>query len=111
MDEIVAFDTPLVFFRGYTCSVDVRHYIHPRTLCLRLLDADDQSVIATATSNLESYKLKDNSKYTWIKTWSENEGILEALVAAGIVKATGRTVQINQYGTPAHEVEVLINVT
>lgn len=45
-----------------------------------------------ATVTLLSYGGPDPGKHgVWLKGWSENEGVPEALVAAGIVTLTGRT--------------------
>lgn len=42
----------------------------------------------------------------WVKTWSENVGVLEALSRAGVLRATGRTAPAG-FAT-AEEAEVLV---
>lgn len=51
------------------------------------------------TINLEDmYDLPDKD-HMYIKTYSENEGILDALVGAGLVEDTGKRVDVNEYGS------------
>jgi len=42
----------------------------------------------------------------FVKDWSENAGLAAALEKAGIVTPTGRTVEVNQWGSKAVEVEL-----
>ena len=44
----------------------------------------------------------------WIKTWSENVGVLEALIDAHIVFPTGRVQPVGGKGAKAIEVELLV---
>lgn len=37
----------------------------------------------------------------WLKTWSENEGVAEALVKAGVVTLAGRFYPVNAHGSHA----------
>ena len=96
-----------VKFKNWTCAVKYVFYAN-NVQAIQLVDAHDGSAIATASVNLEEFgKHGSLARYTWIKTWSENEGILEALVDAGIVRATGETFEVNQYGSLAVLVEIL----
>lgn len=51
--------------------------------------------LCTATVALGDYgHPKPKFGCVWLKTWSENEGVAEALIAGGIVELTGRTLMI-----------------
>lgn len=82
---------PSVNFIGYECQVKVSRYAHRLTPCLSLIDSEGMPV-ATATVNVPNLQLPLDCVV--IKNYSENEGILEALIAAEIVKPTGQTVPI-----------------
>jgi hypothetical protein len=70
------------------------------SIALRLFDAEGP--IATATVWLPT---PPQEGCVWIKDWSENEGMLASLVAAGVVEATG---QVEQTGfVVAHEARLL----
>lgn len=57
-------------------------------LAIQLIDAGDFSPVATATVNLPEVELADDEVI--IKDYSENEGMLEALMEAGLVSAPVR---------------------
>jgi hypothetical protein len=78
-----------VRFRHWVCTVQKCQYGNGRP-ALKLVDAEDGSPIATATVNLPDVPLGGNQ--VAIKSYSENEGLLQALIAAGVVKPTGQTV-------------------
>lgn len=67
-------------FQGQRCTVQVQCYHNPDNIALQLWCSDGP--MATATVNTP---LKLNEGIVCIKDWSENEGILEALIEAGIV--------------------------
>ncbi len=52
-------------------------------ISLSFLDAHDGSPILTATVNLPEYPLPEGCAF--IKSWSENEGVLDWLLANGMV--------------------------
>lgn len=79
-----------VRFKSWDCIVQKRQYGNGRT-ALELVDAEDGSPIAKATVNLPDVALGRNQ--VLVKSYSENEGMLEALVAAGVVKPTGETIR------------------
>jgi len=100
---------PLVIFKDYQCKV--RPVLYPEgNPGLVLEDAIDGSAVATATVNLPVQLMKitdmlkdtfpvqpyevfhdkygsdiDNKLYVFIKDYSENEGMLETLLKAGVV--------------------------
>jgi len=105
-----------VSFKNWNCKVVKEEYRNNATALL-LVDASDDSPIATATVNLTEESI-DFRKYivseilpknvAYIKTWSENEGMLEALEEAGIVKDLKIKVPVGPYGSTATQVEILI---
>lgn len=89
-------------FKKETLTVSKRFY---NTGAIALTITDEQGFpYMTATVNLPNHPLDKNQ--TFIKNWSENEGILESLITHNIVKDTGKTV-ITGY-VEANLVEVLI---
>ena len=58
-------------------------YIDGNT-CLRAIDPEDGSPYGTLTVNIPETNI--NSNHVWIKDWSENEGVLNALVKSGLIK-------------------------
>lgn len=91
-----------VRFKSWTCLVRKRQHDNGRP-ALQLIDAEDGSPIATATVNLPDVALGRNQ--VAIKDYSENEGILSALVAAGVVKPTGEMVRSGYVEVPICELQ------
>jgi len=101
-----------VKFNNWNCVVETSYYVNDsEKIALLLIDADTGERIATASVNMEEPFPLDCSKkeHVWIKTWSENEGILEALVEAGVVEQVKHQL-INEYGAIAQLVRVLPQV-
>lgn len=72
----------IVQFLGWSCIVQKMEYGNGRT-ALQLVDKDDYAPVATASVNLPQEPLaKDEIA---IKDYSENKGMLDALVKGGIV--------------------------
>lgn len=78
----------IVEFRGEQCRVLFRKYDSNDRIAIQLTIDGTGEPMATATSNLAEEEIV-HSKQTFIKDYSENSGILEVLIAAGIVKDTG----------------------
>ena len=76
-----------VRFLDQDCSVVLANYSSNGRIAIMLL-CEDGSPMTTATSCID-HPMPEGC--TAIKTYSENEGILEALVEAGIVRETGHT--------------------
>ena len=79
-----------VKFKKWNCKINVREYGNGRT-ALQLVDAKTSEPIATATVNVPDEHLEENE--ILIKNYSENTGMLAALVGAGIVTDTGKTIK------------------
>ena len=81
---------PLVLFRDWQCIV-IPHLYPNGAPGLHFEDASSGEPIAHATVNLPEKAALSRERYTlvWIKHWSENEGILEVLLDAGIIEQTG----------------------
>lgn len=73
-----------VKFKQWQCVAEFARYNTSKRTAIRLLDENDRSLIAVATVNIDAAKFPAN--FTLIKNWSENEGMVDALVAAGVIK-------------------------
>ena len=93
MDDITKF--PSVLFKNWSCRVIPAVYMN-NISALQLKDIDDGTPIATATVNLEEYEdyvlslmhpdgYPTGEQLTFIKDWSENQGMLSTLINAKIV--------------------------
>ena len=69
-------------FLGWRCQILTARYASGK-LALLLVDADDDQPVATATVSLDVQPRHD---CVLIKTWSENAGIDEALITAGVLE-------------------------
>ena len=76
-------------FQEWNCLVQYSNYKVNNQKAIRLVDAEDGCPIATASVCID-YDFNNNE--TAIKNWSENEGMLEALVKNSVVKDTGKRV-------------------
>ena len=77
-------------FKKWNCDVVLDCYAADKTDALVLIDHETSERIATATSCLAGYGFTPPPGCAAIKDYSENEGMLEALVDAGIVADTGQ---------------------
>jgi len=93
-------------FREYSCLLDKTHYVNStcKQIALVLTDDETYAPIATASVCLPEYKFGE--KQTAIKDYAENEGMLDCLIEAGVVKDTGLRVEQGWVTIPI--VEVLI---
>jgi hypothetical protein len=96
-----------VEFCGFTCSVEISMYSNGNT-CVTLNDVEDGSPVATATINTSAEL--PSKRHIVIKNYSENEGILEALEEAGIVKQTGSFVAAGFSKCPVVELQLETSV-
>jgi len=79
-----------VLFRQWKCYVQIRYYDNDR-IAIVLIDATDKDTVAVATINVPKYPLKDGEVI--IKNYSENEGMLQCLIKAGVISAPVAYVQ------------------
>lgn len=86
---------PIIKFKQWDCVLKKGKYGNGR-MALYLEDAGTFERIAVCSVNLEGFPLKENEAF--IKNYSENEGMLDALVKSGAVKETNGAVGID-YGT------------
>jgi hypothetical protein len=76
-----------VKFLGEECTIEFQKYQHGG-VAMQLWCSEGP--MCKATVCIPGAKIKDNE--VLIKNWSENEGILDALISSGIVKDTGKVV-------------------
>lgn len=91
-----------VMFNGEMLSVEFGSYASGNTL-IQLLDAEGMPY-ARATINIPTEELGD--KEVFIKDYSENAGMLSALLEAGIVADTGRKVRTGYVEVPVCKILV-----
>jgi hypothetical protein len=87
-NNIVEIKTP---FHDGKVKIVKRNYAVGGRILLALIDASDGEPLFTATVNLPDETLEDG--YVFLKGYSENEGLPEALEKAGVVAFTGRVVK------------------
>ena len=76
-----------VQFHQWKCYIKASRYRENNRLALMLVDVEDGAPVAMATVNLPDVHLEPG--HILIKDYSENAGMLEALIDAGIVRDTG----------------------
>lgn len=86
-----------VEFLGYTCNVVFGKYGNERTAII-LEDAEEGDSVAYATANVPTRKVGEDEVI--IKDYSENEGIYQALIDAGVIEATDDHVQLEYVDMP-----------
>lgn len=98
-----------VKFKQWNCIVVKSKYMDNDRIALVLKEEETGEPLATASVNVVDYYFtKENGEHqTFIKNYSENEGILEALVEAGIVEDTNIEWPLSQW-VKANLVRVLI---
>ena len=80
-------ERPVIYFRDHFCIVRFALYRQNSQPAILLVDQKTGKAIATATVCLPEIDLAPGR--TLIKDYSENEGILDLLTEAGIVRETG----------------------
>jgi hypothetical protein len=79
-----------VQFKEWPCILQFDRYAKGNRLCISLLHAEEGDPVATATVNIPGEEIEDDEVI--IKDYSENEGMLTALVNAGVVSVPVRYV-------------------
>ncbi|MDQ0896237.1 MULTISPECIES: hypothetical protein [unclassified Paenibacillus] len=90
-----------VQFLGFECTVEISRYVKGGA-AIQLYDAQDGTPFATASICVPGLELPSES-HVVIKNYAENEGILDALEEAGIVKRTGVSVRTGFASCPVAE--------
>lgn len=93
----------IIRFKRWDCRLKWGRYGNDR-VALELVDAKSGEPILVATTNIPTESLGPNEVF--IKDYSENEGILEVLVKAGIVKYAGRNAKSGYVSIPVCKVLV-----
>ena len=76
------------------------------SLALQLMD--DYELVATVSVNLTGYHIEVGPGCFWVRNYSESEGLGQALVMAGVLERTGRSVHFGPFaGTGADEYRLL----
>lgn len=73
-----------MIYKGTECEVRKSLYVNNGNLALILLDLETDEMVATITLNLDK-RLPKSVGY--VKSYSENLGMMEALEEAGLIKA------------------------
>jgi hypothetical protein len=71
---------------GFDCDVWLGSYVKSGAPALALMERGAGEDVVVASVNLS---VLPPTGCVWIKDWTENEGMLAALVAAGVVEDTG----------------------
>lgn len=77
-------------FKEWDCLLGIDTYAISERIALLLVDAEDYEPIATATVNIPEVNLAEGEII--IKNYSENEGMVDALVKANVIHPTNRLV-------------------
>lgn len=73
-----------VKFKQWDCIAKGEKYLNSYRKAIQLIDQEDGSLVATATLNLSDADIKEDEVF--IKNYSENEGMEDALIKAGIIE-------------------------
>ena len=84
-----------VEFLGIECAVDMEQTYPNGRPALILTDAEDGSGVCYASINIPQIDLEKDEVI--IKNYSENQGVLDALIEAGIITKPVKEVQISQW--------------
>lgn len=87
-----------IHFRGYDYKVIYSRYVNNQRISISLIDLISHEPYLVATVNLADEDLEYNE--VAIKTWTENDGILKALIENDIVSPPHRQVPVGY--TTAH---------
>ncbi len=90
-------DRTRVRFNGFACIPTFHRYAQGDAIAIRLVDAEDGQAVATATVNPT---VPVPTGCVAIKDWSENEGMLAACIAAGLVADTGIRIRCDYASAP-----------
>ena len=87
------------------CDIHLLSYGEGGATALLLMSVDEPGIAyCRASVNLPEIDTPPN--HMWIKTWAENEGVLEALIESGAVHPTGVRHEVNDFGSVAELVQL-----
>lgn len=93
---------------NYSPGGHVMQTTYPADGSIALFIEDVQGIReATATVCLKDLDLKPEPNHVFLKSWSENTGLVEALVEANIVKLTGKKIRVSAFAE-AIEAELMV---
>ena len=81
-----------VHFAGFTCVLCKSAYTVNDAPALYLIDAGDGAPVATVTANVPGISERLPEGEVLVKDFSENTGVMDALVEAGYLEPTGNDV-------------------
>ena len=86
--------------KTYNCEVAFARYVYKASFpCMMLYDAMTYEPVMTMTTLIPDHEYLEPGTFT-IKDWSENAGILESLVSAGLAEDTGKTIKTGFVAAP-----------
>jgi len=88
----------LARFKIWTCTVDLGRYTSNDRVSITLRDIRDNAVVAVASLNIPDIEL--GKDLVVIKNYSENEGVLNALIEAGVVSQPIAYIQTGYVSAP-----------
>jgi len=102
-------------YHGINCLLTFDRYAINGSTCIKLIAAEDPGddevipgePITTATVAIATLEPPEKGQI-FIKTWSENEGLLETFVHEGFVRDTGERIPCGRYGCEAAVCELLV---
>jgi len=103
--------TITVMVLGVECQIEFYRYPSNGRVAIELVSERPECPgswkrFVTVTVNLPN--ISQCEKEVFVKTWSENEGILEALVAAKVLRDTQERLAVGGFGAKAAVAELLI---
>lgn len=94
-----------VKFREWNCVLNVSAYRDNNRVALQLIDEEDGDMVAMATVNLPNENLSLNE--VCIKDYSENDGMVQALVKAGVINYPKRWASSGFVNVPICELLII----
>jgi hypothetical protein len=103
---------PTIKYHGVTCRFEVNLYKSNKTICLRLIDQNDGTPVATATVNVPEINDVMPKNYVLVKNYSESKGdspdqysLVDCLERAGIGQVMG-AFEVSEHGAEVFEMEI-----
>ena len=100
--------TKTFIFMDIPCEIFIEEYEGNGQAAISLITTETEWTVAgepMATASVCIPDMNFQEGQTALKTWSENEGLYEALVQAGVVKATGRMAYAGNMPCPIVQIQ------